>query len=165
MRSSVIPLYKIDISTYRSKSAVRTPLGRIPVEYTGENSANLATLMSEPPQALRSFMPIFMDHSIRQLGLPAIVIKFVWPGYEKYDFSESVPVRNQSDGHILLSVALAYKNLLHKAAKVHGSDPRYALTPNSPYANVSNLGICALLHVYADIFVVEVEFAPAHRDA
>ncbi|KAH9847600.1 hypothetical protein C2E23DRAFT_493818 [Lenzites betulinus] len=160
MSRCLIPRSKVDLAFYKPHGTVRALLSPIPITRGRESSANMADLITMPISALRVQMPSFMHNTIQMSGLTTITVKFMWPGYEKYEFLETISVKGMSNGQVAVAVAFAYQDLLIRALKVSGADPRYALHPGSHLAKLQNLYMRTLIHVHSDIFVVEVEHAP-----
>ncbi|KAI0628245.1 hypothetical protein C8Q77DRAFT_1162417 [Trametes polyzona] len=157
MPNYVIPHAKIDLSHYRPRSQPRGQVPLISFPFAGETCAPLSALLSTPLHVLQQKMPAFGDKSIQATGLPAIFLKFCWPGYEKYDLVEVIHIAGRTDGQIAVGIAMAMQTFILKAMQLVPTDPRYAIIPGSPLCNLNYLGIRSLIQVHADLFIVQLE--------
>ncbi|KAI0372674.1 hypothetical protein BV20DRAFT_38352 [Pilatotrama ljubarskyi] len=151
---TTVPRGSLDTSKHRPRAIPRSMIGRIPFDIIG---LSIGDMVSRGPQQVKTKMPTFNDQSLQLAGLPSMQLKFCWPGYEKYDFTETIPLAGKTNGQVALAVAGAFHEFFLKAARVPSSDPRFAITQGSPYSSLSNLYLRAVHHVYTDIFVAEIE--------
>ncbi|KAI0351919.1 hypothetical protein OH77DRAFT_1523806 [Trametes cingulata] len=160
MATSRIPIPRNgpDLSKHRPKAKPYTVIGRIPLDI----GFSMGDMVNRSPQHTKAHMPTFNDTTLQSAGLPAMQLKFGWPGYEKYDFTETVPMAGKSNGQIALAIAGAYAQFFAKALRVPGSDSKFAITPSSPWC-LGNLTLRAVHHVCSDIFMAEIEYTPHPR--
>ncbi|KAI8974572.1 hypothetical protein BD414DRAFT_180498 [Trametes punicea] len=153
-----IPQGKLDTASFRCKRMPRAMLGRVSLAYSNGAGIVLYDLLHRPVQQLKGRAPGLNEQSLLAIGLPEIQLKFCWPGYEPYDFTEIISLSGlKCNGQVAAAVACAYQMFLQKASRLQPyDDGRYAIAPNSRFS-IHSLALLGLRHVYGDIFVAELE--------
>ncbi|CDO68182.1 hypothetical protein BN946_scf184938.g34 [Trametes cinnabarina] len=143
---------------FSSKEMIRyTPRIQLDTPVIPLGGVTLHDLLNRPLQQLTRRYPALATPSLLPSGLPEIMLKFAWLGYEQCNFSEYISLAGVKDhGHLAVNVAVALHALMQQASRVKPHTKTYAMGPGSLYTE-QNLALLGLRQIHANVFVAELE--------